>query len=57
MPTQGHPREVVVLSGVRTGFGSFGGTLKDATATDLGVHAAAPAAWPVPASRRHRWIT
>ena len=43
MPTQGHPREVVVLSGVRTGFGSFGGTLKDATATDLGVHAATAA--------------
>lgn len=43
MPTQGHPREVFVLSGVRTGFGSFGGTLKDATATDLGVHAATAA--------------
>ncbi len=43
MPTQGHPREVVVLSGVRTGFGSFGGTLKDLTATDLGVHAATAA--------------
>ena len=43
MPTQGHPREVVVLSGVRTGFGSFGGTLKDATATDLGVDAATAA--------------
>ncbi|MGH3995438.1 MAG: beta-ketoacyl synthase N-terminal-like domain-containing protein, partial [Pseudonocardiaceae bacterium] len=27
---------VVFLSGVRTGFGSFGGTLKDHTATDLG---------------------
>lgn len=29
--------EVVFLSAVRTGFGSFGGTLKDFTATDLGV--------------------
>ena len=31
---------VVFLSGVRTGFGAFGGTLKDFTATDLGVFAA-----------------
>ena len=37
MATQGHPRDVVVLSGKRTGFGTFGGTLKDFTATDLGV--------------------
>ncbi len=33
-------RDIVFLSGVRTGFGSFGGTLKDFTATDLGVIAA-----------------
>ncbi|HEX7918485.1 MAG TPA: acetyl-CoA C-acyltransferase, partial [Gemmatimonadales bacterium] len=32
--------DVVFLSAVRTGFGAFGGTLKDLTATDLGVHAA-----------------
>jgi acetyl-CoA acyltransferase 2 len=32
--------EVVFLSAVRTGFGTFGGALKDLTATDLGVHAA-----------------
>ena len=32
--------EVVFLSAVRTGFGAFGGALKDLTATDLGVHAA-----------------
>ncbi|HET8622635.1 MAG TPA: acetyl-CoA C-acyltransferase [Gemmatimonadales bacterium] len=32
--------DVVVLSAVRTGFGSFGGTLKDHTATDLGAAAA-----------------
>lgn len=31
------PHEVVFLSGVRTGFGSFGGSLKDFTATELGV--------------------
>ena len=32
--------DVVFLSAVRTGFGAFGGTLKELTATDLGVHAA-----------------
>ncbi|HVP68634.1 MAG TPA: acetyl-CoA C-acyltransferase [Anaeromyxobacteraceae bacterium] len=32
--------EVVLLSGKRTPFGSFGGALKDLSATDLGVHAA-----------------
>lgn len=32
--------EVVFLSGVRTGFGAFGGALKDLSATDLGVAAA-----------------
>jgi acetyl-CoA acyltransferase 2 len=32
--------EVVFLSGVRTGFGTFGGALKDFSATDLGTHAA-----------------
>jgi len=37
MATQGHSRDVVILSGKRTGFGTFGGTLKDFTATDLGV--------------------
>jgi acetyl-CoA acyltransferase 2 len=31
---------VVFLSGARTGFGTFGGTLKDLSATDLGVIAA-----------------
>lgn len=37
MATQGHPRDVVVLSGKRTGFGTFGGSLRDFSATDLGV--------------------
>ena len=37
MATQGHARDVVVLSGKRTGFGTFGGSLKDFSATDLGV--------------------
>jgi acetyl-CoA acyltransferase 2 len=33
-------RDVVFLSGARTGFGTFGGSLKDFSATDLGVIAA-----------------
>jgi len=37
MATQGQTRDVVVLSGKRTGFGTFGGSLRDFTATDLGV--------------------
>ena len=37
-----HP-DIVFLSGVRTGFGAFGGKLKDLSATDLGVQAAAGA--------------
>src|SRR5437773_7549150 len=40
MKTQGSHRDVVFLSGKRTGFGTFGGSLKDLTATDLGVVAA-----------------
>jgi acetyl-CoA acetyltransferase family protein len=36
MGTQGHPQDVLFLAGVRTGFGSFGGALKDFSATDLG---------------------
>lgn len=40
MKTQGQSQDVLFLSGVRTGFGSFGGTLKDLTAIDLGVIAA-----------------
>ena len=36
----GHETGVVFLSGVRTGFGAFGGALKDLTATELG------ACWP-----------
>jgi acetyl-CoA acyltransferase 2 len=40
MKTQGKHRDIVFLSGVRTGFGKFGGTLKDFTATQLGVFAA-----------------
>ncbi len=37
MATQGHARDVVILSGKRTGFGTFGGSLKDFSASDLGV--------------------
>src|SRR6186997_1143049 len=40
MKTQGRNKDVLFLSGARTGFGSFGGTLKDFTATDLGAIAA-----------------
>ncbi|MDE0898188.1 MAG: acetyl-CoA C-acetyltransferase [Longimicrobiales bacterium] len=43
MATQGHPRDVVILSGKRTGFGTFGGTLKGFTASDLGVFASTAA--------------
>ena len=38
-PPDRHP-SVVLLSGVRTGFGAFGGALKDLSAIDLGVVAA-----------------
>ena len=37
MGTQGRSGEVVFLSGKRTGFGAFGGALKDLSATELGV--------------------
>ncbi|HET9986484.1 MAG TPA: acetyl-CoA C-acyltransferase [Longimicrobiales bacterium] len=40
MGTQGQSGDVVFLSGRRTPFGTFGGSLKDFTATDLGVVAA-----------------
>jgi acetyl-CoA acetyltransferase family protein len=40
MKTQGANRDVVFLSGVRTGFGTFGGALKELSAIDLGAHAA-----------------
>ncbi len=37
MGTQGHAKNIVVLSGKRTPFGTFGGSLKSFTATDLAV--------------------
>lgn len=37
MGTQRQGRSIVFLAGKRTGFGSFGGSLKDLSATDLGV--------------------
>ena len=40
MKTQGRNEDVVFLSGVRTPFGTFGGTLKDHTAIDLAAAAA-----------------
>lgn len=39
MPTQGRDPEVVFLSAARTAFGTFGGSLKDLSATDLAVEA------------------
>jgi len=43
MATQGQSRDVVILSGKRTGFGTFGGSLKDFTATELGAFSSAAA--------------
>ena len=40
MGTQGFEREVVFLSGKRTPFGTFGGSLRGLSATDLGVFSA-----------------
>ena len=40
MKTQGKQTDVVFLAGVRTGFGTFGGTLKDFSAIELGTIAA-----------------
>ena len=39
MKTQSASKDVVFLSGVRTGFGAFGGSLKDLSAIDLGAAA------------------
>ena len=43
MTRDNRSRDVVFLAGKRTGFGAFGGTLKDLTATDLGVFSAVAA--------------
>jgi acetyl-CoA acyltransferase 2 len=43
MATRDRSREIVFLSGKRTGFGAFGGSLKDFTATDLAVFSSAAA--------------
>ncbi len=43
MATQGHSRDVVVLSGKRTGFGTFGGSLRSFSATQLGIFAGSAA--------------
>ncbi len=40
MKTQGSTTDVVFLSGVRTGFGTFGGSLKDLSAIEIGAAAA-----------------
>jgi acetyl-CoA acetyltransferase family protein len=43
MATRDRSRDIVFLSGKRTGFGAFGGSLKDFTATDLAVVSSAAA--------------
>jgi acetyl-CoA acetyltransferase family protein len=43
MAKDNRSRNVVFLAGKRTGFGAFGGSLKDFTATDLGVFSAVAA--------------
>jgi acetyl-CoA acetyltransferase family protein len=53
MPTQGHPQDVVFLAGARTGFGAFGGALKEFSATQLGVIAAKAALERAGASPEH----
>ena len=40
MKTQGANTDIVFLSGLRTGFGTFGGSLKDLSAIELGAIAA-----------------
>ncbi|HEU4648990.1 MAG TPA: acetyl-CoA C-acetyltransferase [Gemmatimonadales bacterium] len=40
MTADGRTQDIVFLSGVRTGFGAFGGALKELSATDLGAVAA-----------------
>lgn len=40
MGTQSQTKDIVFLSGRRTGFGAFGGSLKGLSATDLGVESA-----------------
>jgi len=40
MGTQGQTKDIVILSGRRTPFGAFGGSLKGFSANDLGAHAA-----------------
>lgn len=40
MSTQAATKDIVFLSGKRTPFGTFGGALKDMTATDLAAHSA-----------------
>ena len=59
MGTQGHAEDIVVLSGKRTPFGTFGGSLKSFTATDLAVFsslAAIEAAGVAPERIDHTFI-
>jgi acetyl-CoA acetyltransferase family protein len=59
MGTQGQQTDIVFLSGKRTGFGTFGGTLKDFSATQLGgwsSRAAIAAAGMEPAQIEHTFF-
>jgi acetyl-CoA acetyltransferase family protein len=59
MGTQGRDTDVVFLSGKRTGFGTFGGTLKDFSATQLGAissRAAMEAAGVEPGQIQHAFF-
>jgi acetyl-CoA acyltransferase 2 len=59
MKTERSQTDVVFLSGKRTGFGTFGGSLKDLSATDLGVvssRAAMAAAGVEPAQIEHAFF-
>ena len=59
MKTQGKNKDVVFLSGVRTGYGDFGGTLKNLSATQLGTiaskHGSLRGRWP--ASSQSTWAS
>ena len=57
MKTQGSNTDIVFLAGVRTGFGTFGGSLKDLSAIELGAVAAKASArrsWTPPSDGRKR---
>ena len=56
MPLDIASRDLVILSGVRTPFGTMGGSLKKLTATEIAVHTA-KAALEQGACPRATWTT